>query len=73
MPTPITTLRLDPALAKWAKKFARDQGVSRSDLIRDLLWALRERRLVVVPEPLPHLVNDGSDPRFPVSICHNPK
>lgn len=70
---PITPFRLEPDLAQWAADYADGLGMSRTAVVRDLLQALRERRLVVVSEAAPHVVNDGSDPRNPVFVCHTPK
>ena len=70
--TPITPMRLDPELAEWVRTEAKRLGYrSRAALVAELLQALRGRRLVMMSTPAPHVVNDGSDPNFPVLICRH--
>jgi len=53
MPTPLTTLRLDPALRAAVDKAAAKAGVSVSDFIRTAI----SRELAAAPKP------QGSKPR----------
>lgn len=71
--SPVITLRLDRDTANWLDRFVKETGESRTDVVRGLVLALRGRRVFVSPEPFPLLVNDGSNPDFPVMVCHEPK
>ena len=83
MTNPVIALRLDPDLAEWLTRYASEIEVAetpaglipldRSALIREVLGALRERRLYASHTPHPHVINDGSDPRFPVVVCLSPR
>ncbi len=68
--TPVITLRLGE-LATWATKHAKKNGVTRTGLIRGLLQALRERRLVILSAPVSFTPNDGTTQ--PVLVCLNPE
>lgn len=61
-PKKFITMRLPPDLAAWAS------SVNRTALVEALLVACRERRLVILPDPAPRVVNDGSDARNPILI-----
>lgn len=71
--TPIITMRLSPDLSSWVSEYAKNLGTDRSTLVRELLVALRERRLVALASSAPFDINDGSDPAWPVLVCHQPK
>lgn len=74
-------MRLSPELANWAAEFAAEatwlptygKKTTRTGLVRELLQAVRDRRVIIASEPAPHLINDGSDPAMPVLVCPNPK
>ena len=68
---PVIAIRMSPELAQWVSEYAK--GSDRSSLIRELLEALRQRRLYVSSEPAPYIPNDGSDPSNPILVCLNPK
>lgn len=70
--TPIVTMRLNPDLSSWVTEYAKNLSMDRSALVRELLDALRDRRLVVFASAAPHSVNNGSDPAYPVLVCHKP-
>ncbi len=68
---PVVAIRMSPELAQWVSEYAKSSD--RSSLIRELLEALRQRRLHVSSEPASYIPNDGSDPSYPVLVCLNPK
>jgi len=70
--SPIVTLRLPSSLKHWFDRYTESTGHRRTDVIRDLLVALRERRVFVTSEPAPNFINDGSDSENPISICPDP-
>lgn len=70
---PVITLRLDRDTASWLDRFVEETGENRTDVLRGLVQALRERRVLVAREPLPSLINDGSLPEIPVMVCLNPE
>ena len=67
----ITTLRLDQNLTAWVTAYVEEHGVTKTDVIRDLFVALRDRRFVMAQAPIPDLIYDGSHPEFPVPVCRN--
>ncbi len=71
--TPIITMRLDPDLAVWAAGYAPALYTDRTGLVRELLETLRDRRLVLLPTPVPTTPNTGADPHMPVLICPSPR
>jgi len=60
-------------LKQWLDDYMTSTGLGRTDVLRDLLEAARDHRLVVLEEPAVTVINDGSVPEHPVSICHNPR
>jgi len=71
--SPVVTLRLPPPLNQWLDDYITSTGIRRTDVLRDLLEAIRDHRLVILTEPAISLINDGSVPEYPVSICHDPR
>lgn len=71
--TPHITLRLDADLAEWAKQYAGSIGMTRTDLIRDCFQALREGRLVELPETPQRHIHNGKQIDFPVWVCLSPE
>jgi len=71
--SPIATLRLSKPLQQWFDAYIEQVGLSRTELLRDLLEAVRDHRLIILDKPLPLLINDGSVPECPVSICPDPR
>lgn len=69
----VTTFRIDPELLAWVDSHAATHGLDRSRLLNDLLLALREGRLRVLPRigvsPFPvHEVEPGSVPECPILV-----
>ncbi len=71
--TPLITMRLNPDLAAWAKKYAQDQGIDRTSLITEFLVALRERRVVYLSTSTSHVIQTGNGADDPVQVCLNPQ
>lgn len=71
--TPIITMRLNPDLAAWVLKHAKEEGVDRTWIVSRLLQALQDRRLVILDEPVPYSLNQGTDPERPVLVFLAPK
>ncbi len=79
------TMRMSPELAQWLSEYAvqfplnpdsTDEPpipLDRSALIRELLEALKQRRLVILPEPVSYVPNVGDNIFDPVLVCLNPK
>jgi hypothetical protein len=71
--SPIVTLRLPPPLKHWFDQYIKSTGLRPTDVLRDFLEAARDHRLVVLDAPMQSVINDGSVPECPVSICLNPR
>jgi len=71
--------RLDPSLMGWVNEHYADFGAaSKTDLIENLLMALREGRLMVRPRSGPNAfpaneVEAGSVPEYPILIAGLPE
>ena len=71
--SPVVTLRLPPPLKQWLDEYTAGTGISRTDVLRDILEAARDHRLVVLDAPAQSVINNGSVPEYPVAICQNPR
>ena len=71
--SPVVTLRLPLPLYKWFKEYTAGTGIRPTYVLRDLIEAIRDNRLVLLAEAPPRLINDGSVPESPVAICLTPR
>lgn len=79
------TFRISPEEEAWLEGYREqfrncldnpnfpERPIRISTLMREVLLAMRSRRLVILSEPVSHIPNDGSDPSNPVLVCLNPK
>lgn len=80
--SPNVSMRLSPDLVRWLEEYVETadprppsreyEKLNKTGLVRELLQALRERRLMIAPAAIP-FINDGSSPEYPVLVCLNPK
>ena len=82
-PKNILSLRISPETLARVQVLVSQQGLQPgyrgqasvkptvSSFISDLLEAVAERRVIVLAEPIPHYVNDGSDPNMPLLISED--
>lgn len=71
----LISLRLDPDLHAWLKRYAADHDTAKNTVVEGLLEALRENRLQVTPRqgptafPAERSVQAGETPEFPIMIA----
>lgn len=82
-PKNILSLRISPETLARVQVLVDQQGLQPgyrgqasvkptvSSFISDLLDAVTERRVVVLAEPIPHYINDGSDPDLPILVAED--
>ena len=77
MPGKLISLKVDEALLQFADACATQAGVTRTALVCDLLRALADGRLGVLPvtenPTLPASPRPGCHPAYPQSICWEPR
>ena len=69
--SPIVTVRLPKGLSAWFDAYKKQVGVGNTEIIRGLIEAISDHRLLVLAEPCPALINDGTHPDSPVQVCLN--
>jgi hypothetical protein len=72
----MTSLRLPPELLDWFTTYAKSQRLSKTQVVEELLWALREGRMTIRPRSGPNAfpaeeVAVGSTPECPALIAYH--
>jgi hypothetical protein len=64
----ITSFRIKPETINRVKALAEGQGVTTSAFVSSLLDAYTERRVIVLTDPVGHIIVDGTDPEHPLVV-----
>jgi hypothetical protein len=78
MPKQVVAIRIDPELLSWTNSYASSYGWDRTRLVTEMLVALKEGRLHILPRagvsPFPvHEVEPGSTAECPALISFTPE
>jgi len=64
----MVTLRLPESFKHWFDQYLKEVGLTRTEVLRELLEALSEHRLIVLTKSKAPLIFDGRDPAFALQI-----